>query len=57
MKERMEAPVYKGEIVGELIYTLNNEIIKKYEIKAGETVKNKDFDWAIRCTINKFVMH
>lgn len=57
MKERMEAPVYKGEIVGELIYTLNNEIIKKYEIKAGETVENKDFDWAIRCTINKFVMH
>lgn len=57
MDESLEAPVYKGEVVGELIYTLNDEIIKVYDIKAGETVENKDFEWAIRCIVNKFVMH
>lgn len=57
INEVMEAPIYKGDVVGKLIYTLNGEMIKEYDIKAGETIEKKDFEWAIRCVINKFILH
>ncbi len=57
VNEIMEAPIYKGDVVGKLVYTLNGETIKAYDIKAGETIEKKNFGWAIRCVINKFIMH
>lgn len=51
------APVYKGEVVGRLVYSLNGRMIKEYEIKVAEDVKRKDFEWALTCVLNKFLIH
>ena len=57
LSETMEAPVYKGDVLGKLVYTLNGEVIKEYDIKAGATVEKKDIKWAVKCVISKFIMH
>lgn len=57
MEEAMKAPVYKGDVIGKLVYMLNDEVIKEYDIKAGKTVEKKDLSWAIKCVLNKFIMH
>lgn len=57
MEETMEAPVYKGDVIGKLVYMLNDEVIKEYDIKAGKTVEKKDLSWAVKCVLNKFIMH
>ena len=57
LANELEAPVNEGDIVGKLVYTLNGETIKEYDIKAGATVEKKDIKWAVKCVINKFLMH
>lgn len=43
--ELLEAPVFKGQKVGEVEYMLNGEQIKTYDITAVETVKENSFRW------------
>lgn len=38
-KENINAPIEKGEIIGEVTYSLDNKVIKKINIVASETVK------------------
>ena len=57
LTDTMEAPVNEGDIIGKLVYTLNGEVIKEYDIKAGATVGKKDINWAIKCVLSKFIMH
>ncbi len=49
------APIHKGDVVGKLVYSLGGKVVKQYEIKAGESVRGKDFNWAIKCVLNKFI--
>lgn len=37
-KENIEAPIEKGEILGEATYSIDDNIIKKINIVAGDTV-------------------
>ncbi len=56
LETKMEAPVYQGQVLGKVIYTLNGDVIKEYDIKADETVEKKDFFWALNCIFNKFIL-
>ena len=38
-KENLEAPIEKGETIGTVTYTLDNEVIKTINIVANDTVK------------------
>ena len=52
----IEAPVYKGQVIGNVTYMFNGEIVKVYEIKANETIEKKDYKWAIKCILNRFIL-
>ena len=43
LEENITAPVYEGQKIGEIVYTLNNEEIYKTNIIAEKTVEKKTF--------------
>ncbi len=43
--EELDAPVKKGQIVGEVTYSLNGEIIATYPIVTVNAIKEKNFAW------------
>ena len=43
LEENITAPVYEGQKIGEIVYTLNNEEIGKTNIIAEKTVEKKTF--------------
>lgn len=55
--EEVEAPVYKGQVVGSIKYELDGQVEKTYEIYVGETVERKDFTWSFGCVFMKFILH
>ena len=54
---RLEAPVNKGDKVGYVRYVVGEQIVGQYDIYALNAVNRKDFSWAYRCILNKFLMH
>lgn len=38
-RENLEAPIEKGEVIGSVTYTLDNEVIKNINIVAEDSVK------------------
>ncbi len=53
---RLKAPVKKGDTVGYVNYTIEDELIGRYILYAAEDVGKKDFSWAWRCILNKFLL-
>jgi len=53
---RLKAPVKKGDMVGYVNYTIEDELIGRYILYAAEDVGKKDFSWAWRCILNKFLL-
>lgn len=51
--ETLEAPVRKGDKVGELIYQAGGQIWKKEEVVAAEGVGKIDFAWCLKQTIER----
>ncbi|HAX50594.1 D-alanyl-D-alanine carboxypeptidase family protein [Muricomes intestini] len=47
-KKNAEAPVGKGEKVGEVRYTLNGELLKSYDIVSGCSIPEKNAAWYIK---------
>ena len=47
LPEKLEAPVYKGEVVGKVIYTVDGNIYLQKDIVLTEEVKKVDFKWCI----------
>ncbi|MGC4019725.1 MAG: D-alanyl-D-alanine carboxypeptidase family protein [Muricomes sp.] len=47
-EDSTEAPVQKGQKVGEIQYTLNGEVLRTYDIAAGESIKEKTPDWYVK---------
>lgn len=41
--EKLEAPIEEGQIIGEVTYLVDNQVIKKVNIIASDTVKKLDF--------------
>lgn len=56
MKNVMNAPVKKGQIVGKLKYYIGDEIIKELNIYAGESVEKIDFEWIYKTVWKKFFL-
>ncbi len=54
---RLEAPVYEGDVVGYVRYMVDDQVVGQYDVHALETIEKKDFSWAFKCIINKFIMH
>ncbi len=47
-EDSLEAPVGKGTLVGSARYYLNGDLIKEYEIKTSEDVKERTFTWCFK---------
>lgn len=47
-EESLEAPVTKGQKVGEVRYTLNGEVLRTYDIAASTGIREKTFDWYLK---------
>ena len=45
LPEKLEAPVYKGEVVGKVIYTVDGNIYLQKDIVLTEEIKKVDFKW------------
>lgn len=55
--EEIEAPVYKGQVIGCIRYMLDGQVQKTYEIYVGETVEQKDYTWSFGCVFMKLILH
>ncbi len=47
VKDSLTAPVSKGDVVGSVRYLLEGEEIASYEVVAGESVRERDLNWAL----------
>ena len=56
LPKEIDAPVTKGEQVGNVIYILNGEIIKEYPIICTNTVKRIDFSWIFSKMLNMYLI-
>lgn len=54
-KTSISAPVKKGEVVGEIIYYLEEEQLVSYPIIIEETVKKQDFTWFFQKIAEKYL--
>lgn len=55
-KGELEAPVKAGTKVGEVVYYLNEEPVKKYEVVLKEDVGRKDWSYMGRYVIEKYLL-
>lgn len=55
-EESMEAPVVKGQKVGELEYSLNGVNLRSYDIVTTESVEKKTFEWYIKFIFGQYFM-
>ena len=53
-KTFLEAPVKKGEKIGEIQYQINGETWKTEEVVAGESVEEIDYSWCLEQTMNRW---
>lgn len=52
----LEAPVKAGELVGNMVYRLNGEIIKTYPVYTAEAIARRDLPYCIRQIWNLFFL-
>lgn len=53
-KTFLEAPVRKGEKIGEIQYQVNGETWKTEEVVAGNAVKEIDYSWCLKQTMDRW---
>lgn len=53
--EDITAPMYKGDILGEVMYKVNGELIAKAEMKAGEDVEEIQFYSVLELMLSKLI--
>jgi D-alanyl-D-alanine carboxypeptidase (penicillin-binding protein 5/6) len=51
----LTAPVYAGDLIGTATYTLNGEVIQRYNLYAGETVAPYDFSYCFGKVLHRFL--
>ena len=47
-EEILDAPVVKGQKAGKVVYTLNGEKLRSYDITTVSGVQEKNFKWYIK---------
>ena len=53
LNNSLKAPVYKNDIVGEIIVLNNKKVLKKYNIRSGETVEKVNFKFSFSKIFHK----
>ena len=53
LNNSLKAPVYKNDIVGEIIVLNNKKVLKKYNIRSGETVEKVNFKFSFSKLFHK----
>ena len=53
LNNSLKAPVYKNDIVGEIIVLNNKKVLKKYNIRSGETVEKFNFKFSFSKLFHK----
>lgn len=56
IKRNLKAPVMEKQIVGNVEYYLNGEIIKAYPVYVKGNVEKLDYEWCLLNTVKKFLM-
>lgn len=55
LEKQMQAPVEKGEILGEICYTLEGAPLGKWDLVADCGVGRRDYRWCLKQIINRYV--
>ena len=53
-EEQLQAPVQKGTVVGEIVYSLNGEKMDVIPILTREEILKKDFNWYLKKLVEEF---
>ena len=53
IQEKLEAPVKKGEKIGEILYQVNGETWKTRAVYTAEAVEKIDFPWCLEETLKR----
>ena len=53
LNNSLKAPVYKNDIVGEIIVFNNKKVLKKYNVRSGETVEKVNFKFSFSKLFHK----
>ncbi len=53
LNNSLKAPVYKNDIVGEIIVLNNKKVLKKYNVRSGETVEKVNFKFSFSKLFHK----
>lgn len=53
--EQMTAPVRKGEVIGELVLSLEGEAIGRWNLVTEEAVEKRDFRWCMRRILKEYI--
>lgn len=53
-EESLEAPVTKGQKVGEVKYSLNGEILRTYDISTSSGIREKTFEWYLKTIFSMY---
>lgn len=57
VKDRLEAPVKKGQIVGTVKYVIQDGIEKEFNVYAAENIDKKDYQWSFGVVFMRFILH
>ncbi|MDY5578044.1 MAG: D-alanyl-D-alanine carboxypeptidase family protein [Lachnospiraceae bacterium] len=52
----LQAPVHKGDVVGTITYTLNEEVILKTNIYADKSIEKFDFPFCLKAIVHRFFL-
>lgn len=55
LEKQIQAPVKKGETLGEICYTLEGAPLGKWKLAAGHAVGKRDYRWCVRQVIHRYI--
>lgn len=56
-EDKLEAPVTKGQKVGEVKYSLNGEILKTFDITTASGIREKTLEWYIKMIFGMYFLN
>ncbi|MCC8162721.1 MAG: hypothetical protein LIO86_06040 [Lachnospiraceae bacterium] len=55
LPDSLTAPVYKGEIVGSVIYTVNGDVLNLFPVVAEEDIPEITLRWRLEQVISRWL--
>ncbi len=55
-EKNLRAPVAEDTVVGEIVYRINGNVVRRDKIVCGNHVKKYDFEWGIRQIVKRFFL-